>query len=897
MYAEVAVQTDAPYQQAFSYGVPPGMTVAPGSGVLVPFGRHTLAGVVLEVGAQPAYTGATRYLLAAAGALLTPRQIALAHWISRRYVAPLYPCVALMLPPGFDKRLRVLVSVEERPAPADLAPPAAKMLATISAAGEIDAVALRRHFRGATASLLAGLRERGLVREQLAFAVPPFDSPAIDTRPALAPSLTVAQRRAVRALAAATDAPRAPGERPPVFLLHGVTGSGKTEVYLAALERVVARGGRGIVLVPEIGLTPQMVARFERRFPGGVAVVHSDITGGRRERQWHAIRAGRFPIVVGTRSALFAPQPDLGLLVIDEEHEWTHKQVEPEPRYHARDVAIRLAQLHGASVLLGSATPDVASYARAAAGHYTLLSMPERIDAARTTAERALTFADTRDPRTNARVADVERSVAVGAAPPLPYSPVSDARQPLAAAGRSTPGGAALAERSMIAHSVAGAQPVAATLALTSSVGGPCMRSNELIGAQTHSEVGTAATLRAVPAPAGSGRMVAAVAERPAAQSPAKAVQVDDQPPSQRGGLPSIEIVDLALELREGNRGIFSRALDGALAETLARGEQALLFLNRRGSASFVLCRDCGHVPQCGGCHVPYTVHAPVLEKAARPRFGEPLPPPAEVGERLRCHHCNRQRRLPAVCPGCGGDRLRYFGLGTQRVEAAVRERFPASRVLRWDRDAVRCAADHAAILAKLENGEADVVVGTQMLAKGHDLPKITLVGVVSADIALNLPDFRSGERAYQLLTQVAGRAGRGERPGRVIIQTYTPDHYAIRAAATHDYRAMYEAELRVRREAGYPPFGRLTRLLFSHGNAARAEAEARRLAAELRDLRERQGLPGVEVIGPAPAFHARVRGRTRWQIVLRANDPAELLAGATLRKGWSVDVDPVSLV
>lgn len=341
--------------------------------------------------------------------------------------------------------------------------------------------------------------------------------------------------------------------------------------------------------------------------------------------------------------------------------------------------------------------------------------------------------------------------------------------------------------------------------------------------------------------------------------------------------LPSIEIIDLARELKDGNRGIFSRALDAALAQTLERGEQAMLFLNRRGSASFVLCRDCGWVPSCSGCNVPFTVHA--------------------AGERLRCHQCNRQKRMPGSCAACGGARVRFFGLGTQRVEAEVKARFPAARVIRWDRDVAKSAADHADILTALEKGEADVVVGTQMLAKGHDLPNVTLVGVVSADIALHMPDYRSGERAYQLLTQVAGRAGRGEKPGRAIVQTYTPEHYAIRAAAAHDYRAMYDAELRVRREAGYPPFGRLTRLIFSHTNAAYAEEEAQRLAAALNEIRAQRGLPGVDVIGPAPAFHARVRGRWRWQIVLRARDPGDLLSAATLKRGWLVDVDPVTLV
>jgi primosomal protein N' (replication factor Y) len=777
-FAEVAVHTDMPYRQAFSYAVPPGMAVLPGSGVLVPFGRQTLPGVVLEVGEHPAFAGETRQLLAAAGDLLTRAQIELAVWLSRRYLAPLYPCVALMRPPGFEKRLTTAVSPTGLPVPADLDATAAKLLARVQATGELDVTALRRSFKSETAPTLAELRRLGLVRERLVYAVPSLDLPAEGGTPVAAPPPTAAQRAAVTAISSAIARPINAHGHPAVFLLHGVTGSGKTEVYLAALERAVASGRRGIILVPEIGLTPQAVARFEARFPGRVAVLHSGVTGARRERLWHAIRAGRYAAVIGPRSALFAPQPDLGLIVIDEEHEWTYKQHEADPRYHARDVAVRLAALTGATLVLGSATPDVVSYARARAGQYQLVRLPER----------------------------------AGGGAPLPA--------PAFALSRPEPG----------------ASPV-----------------SSVAPRATRAEAAVRPTL--------SARVAQGEGTRG------------------RGGpaLPPVQIVDLALELREGNRGIFSRALETALAETLARGEQAILFLNRRGSASFVLCRECGHVPACGGCGVPYTVHG-------------------EAGL-LRCHHCNRQRRIPPRCPGCSGTRVRYFGLGTQRVEAEVRERFPSARVLRWDRDAVTKAEEHAAIIRALLDREADIVVGTQMLAKGHDLPNVTLVGVVSADIALNMPDFRAGERAFQLLTQVAGRAGRGERPGRVIIQTYTPDHYAIRAAARHDYETLARAELRVRREAGYPPFGRLTRLVYSHTNERYVEEEARRLAAELRAARERLGLPGVDVIGPAPAFHARVRGRWRWGLTLRAPDPAELLAAVTLRRGWTVDVDPVSLL
>ncbi len=342
-------------------------------------------------------------------------------------------------------------------------------------------------------------------------------------------------------------------------------------------------------------------------------------------------------------------------------------------------------------------------------------------------------------------------------------------------------------------------------------------------------------------------------------------------------GLPQVTVVDLAAELRAGHHGIFSRALEEALAQTLRRGEQAILFLNRRGSASFLLCRDCGHVPRCGGCLVPFTYHA--------------------AAGRLRCHHCNRQRRVPVQCPRCGGTRIRYLGLGTQRVEEEVRGRFPGARVLRWDRDTARSGADHAALLDAFARREADVLVGTQMIAKGLDLPHVTLVGVVNADVALHRPDFRAGERAFQVLTQVAGRAGRGARPGRVIIQTYSPRHYAVQAAARHDYEALYRAEIELRRRAGYPPFGRLVRLVFAHTNAAYAQQEARRLAQELAAERRRRGIPGVQVIGPAPALLERLRGRWRWQILVRAADPAELLSAVTLPRGWQVDVDPITLM
>jgi primosomal protein N' (replication factor Y) len=525
----------------------------------------------------------------------------------------------------------------------------------------------------------------------------------------------------------------APG-RPRRFLLHGVTGAGKTEVYLRALQAAVELGKRAIVLVPEIALTPQTVRRFAERFPGRVAVIHSGLSDGERHDQWHGIRDGRYDVVIGARSALFAPQP--GLIVVDEEHEWTYKQHDPPPRYHAREVAEQLARITGATLVLGSATPDVVSYHRAQSGHYRLLRLEERV--------RATVAADGR----------VELAT------------------------------------------------------------GPA--------------------------------------------------------------LPPITVVDLREELRTGNRSIFSRALQLALRRTLDRGEQAILFLNRRGAAGFLQCRDCGYVPECSSCDVALTYH--------------------RDSDRLVCHQCNRRRRVPGQCPVCGSARIRMLGVGVERVEEETRRLFPEARVLRWDRDVTGRRGAHERILAQFLAGEADVLVGTQMLAKGLDLPFVTLVGIVSADVGLHLPDYRAGERSFQVLTQVAGRAGRAALDGQVILQTYTPEHPAVEHAARHDYDGFYRHEVELRRRAGYPPFSRLVRLLFQHTSATYAFEEARRVERLLREERDRRGLD-IDIRGPAPAYVARIRGRWRWQIVLRGLDPAELVRDLAVPPGWSIDVDPVTLL
>ena len=535
-----------------------------------------------------------------------------------------------------------------------------------------------------------------------------------------------------------------------VYLLHGVTGSGKTEIYLRALQMILAMGRGAIVLVPEIALTPQTIRRFAARFPGHVAVLHSKLSLGERYDTWRRIRAGEVDAVIGSRSAVFAPMPHLGLIVMDEEHEWSYKQ-QKTPRYHARDVALKLAELTGAVVILGSATPDVLSYYKAQRGEYKLLELPKRI----------------------------------------------------------------------MGHA-------------STALSGFAIR-------RGYRELG----------------------------------------PEYEGAyyleLPPVQIVDLRQELRAGNRSIFSRALQQAMTGALDAGEQIILFLNRRGTATFIMCRDCGQVLKCSRCDVPLTYHG--------------------TRDELVCHHCNRRSAVPSVCPNCWSKRIKFFGIGTQKVEAVTQELFPQARLLRWDRDATGGKDAHDIFLERFINHEADIMIGTQMVAKGLDLPLVTLVGVISADTALYLPDFRAGERTFQILTQVAGRAGRSVLGGQVIIQTYTPEHDCIQAASRHDYERFYRQEVEFRREQGYPPFRRLAQLVYTHSNAIRCEEEADKLHRLLHHKIARLGLPGVDLIGPAPCFRRRLRGKYRWQIVVRAADPRALLADMAFPLGWRVDIDPVSLL
>ena len=818
-------------EPAFDYAVPDDLAdrVRVGSLVTVPFGPRPLYGVVVGLPEQPA-VAETRPLTAVVDPepVLTPVQIELARWMSRETLAPLYECFQVMLPPGVVGMTDSLLAVVgEIPRGTRLGPVERRLLALLQRRGPLRGRQLDQAFRSRTWRPAAErLVRRGLLKRTPVLA-PPRAHPHQVLRVRLAP--TIDREKALKGLRSplyeaildylqtegqpvdvswvyantgcsryhldkleerglvvleAEEVWRDPLEgkvflptqplpltpdqqaawtalqsairnsQPAAFLLHGVTGSGKTELYLQAVAEVLKQGRKAIVLVPEISLTPQMVSRFAARFPDRVTVVHSQLTDGQRYDVWRRARSGLVDVVIGPRSALFTPLSPLGLIVLDEEHDPSYKQ-DSRPAYHAREAALQLARLTGATVVLGSATPSLESYLRAQRGEFRLLTLGRRI--------------------------------------------LGHARR--------------LADLQAIYHV-------------------PHTRYRAL----------------------------------------------REGPPQTRYlPLPSVQIVDMRAELKAGNRSIFSRALARALDEALGRGEQAILFLNRRGRATFVLCRDCGFVSRCPRCDVPLTLH------------GRPAT--------LVCHYCGHREPPPAECPRCGGSRIRHFGLGTEGVEAAVRDRWPEARLLRWDWDTARSAEAHWTILQRFSSGQADVLVGTQMIAKGLDLPLVTVVGVISADTALNLPDFRSAERTFQLLEQVAGRAGRGLRGGRVVIQTYHPDHYAIRAVERHDYEGFAQKELAFRRSLDYPPYVRMARLLYRHQDPRRAEVAARDLAKDLRDGLRREGLPPTDLIGPAPAFFARLRGYYRWHILLRHADPPAFLRSVGIPPGWRVDIDPVSVL
>lgn len=859
-FVEIAV--NVPHvRDVYHYSVPARLRekITPGHLVTAPFGRQTVQGIVLRALDRPQVPKTKDILnLLDAQPVVTPSQIELAKHLAETTLTPLGVCVHAMLPSGLSKKADSLYSFTKRSQErlksgeevySTLTPAQTRLVDLLAERGPLRGRQIQRSLpRKRWQATARALERRGVIESQAVLQAPSvrpksvrFVALAASPEEAQARMGTLAQegypdalarrQEIIRLLIAAPDplpvptvyaetdgnladlrqlakkgllhiteetvlrdpledlsppppqqltltkaqqevwdilrtameeSAASPGhlkgagefqaQKP--FLLYGVTGSGKTEIYLRAVEKTLQQDRQAIILVPEIALTPQTVTRFLRRFPDQVGVIHSQLSAGERYDTWRRARAREISVVVGPRSALFTPFPQVGLIVVDECHDDSYYQAENPPLYHAQEAATAYARLSGAVCVLGSATPNVTSTYRAAQGKWQALSLPERILAHRDTV--------------HAQVAET------GQTPPSPrYQPLDDHLQ--------------MAE------------------------------------------------------------------------------------------LPPVEVVDMRRELKSGNRSIFSHSLQDKLGQVLAREQQAILFLNRRGTSTYVFCRDCGQALECPRCDISLTYH--------------------RWDSTLRCHRCSYERKMPQRCPACKSKKIKQYGTGTEQVERALKSLFPKARTLRWDRDTTRQKGGHAQIMDAFRMHEADVLVGTQMLAKGLDLPLVTLVGIVLADMGLNFPDYRTNERTFQILTQVAGRAGRSPLGGNVILQTFQPEHFVMQAAAGHDYRAFYRQEIAHRRELGYPPFSKLVRLETRSLKAAEAEERAKKLARKIRGWLEEEDYRATEMVGPVPCFFERVRGKYRWQIILRGPNPAAMLKSRMPGNEWKVEVGPVSVL
>jgi primosomal protein N' (replication factor Y) (superfamily II helicase) len=632
------------------------MDVVPGHRVTVPFGRRTSFGFVVSLGTEDPGVETKPIATVGTDPLLLPHQVALARLVADHYWVPLIECLRAMLPPRVRKA---------------------------GSGGSGPSTRQRRHSR-----LL-----------ELAGAAGPD---------AVAAQLTAEQAAALEIIGSN-----------PMTLLHGVIASGKTEVYLAAAEQALSQGLRVLLLVPDISLTPQLVERVRARLKAPIAILHSQLTELERAQQWWRTRRGEAEVVLGSRSAVFAPIPRLGLICLDEEGTASYKQ-DRTPRYETGWVARRLATLAGARLVAGSATPSVVTYHQATQGVLALAELKRRV----------------------------------------------------------------------------------------------------------------------------------------------------------RGRDAEVELVDMRDEAAAGNRQPLSRRLVEVVERTLQNEEQVILYLNRRGMSTFVLCRDCGKSVQCLGCSVALVQHAEI--------------------DGLVCHYCGYARQMPSVCDHCGSRNIRGMGMGTQRLESIVKKLWPRARVLRLDSDAARGPDSYFDIWETFSERRADILVGTQLVTRGLDLPAVTCVGVVDADLPLHFPDYRSAESTFSLVVQVAGRAGRDGRASRVVVQTSNPEHYSLRCAATGDYEGFYAAELPSRKAFVFPPFAELAVLTRTDADDARAAAVARDAAEELASGLLREGIEGIRVMGPAPAFIHRLRGEYRWQVTLKGDGLERARHLAPRGRGWSYDVDPV---
>jgi primosomal protein N' (replication factor Y) len=811
LYADVIVDSDSPgISKAFTYRVPSELEegIFIGACVAVPFGGRDLVGYVFNLTEESPNLDSVKDLHAVIqnSCALNESLLHLADWMSRYYAVPIAACVRAIVPDmmsaGISSTVRVLDPTQVHPTSANQQR-LVKVLQTLGGESDADILKVRagidkfaatlRQLRsrgavevireielpkvrplivqgleladdenlvvsdsqlsraprqaeildelarldgpvrksellrriGSSTSPAKALVEKGLAKKvEMRIRRKPYESREIAPDPKF--DLTPGQSDALRSIEEGLDS----GAQQ-TTLLYGVTGSGKTEVYLRSIANVLASGRTAIALVPEISLTAHLMDAYRSRFGEQVAILHSRLSSGERLDEWNRIESGEAKVVLGARSAIFAPVRDLGMVIVDEEHEPSYKQ-DHAPRYNARLAAEERAREEDASVILGSATPAVETFHRACAGEIRLAVLEKR---------------------------------------------------------------------------------------------------------------------------------------------------VDDRP------MPVVSTVDLRDEFEHGRRNVFSEELQQGIAECLEKKQQVILFVNRRGYASFILCRTCGYTAKCSNCDVSLTYHS-------GPKI-------------LRCHHCNETMRAPTLCPQCGGPHIRQFGIGTEKVEEEVKKIFPEANVIRMDADTTSSKNAHLRLLDQFRTGKADILVGTQMVAKGLDFPNVTLVGVISADTSLHIPDFRAGERTFQLLTQVGGRGGRGNLPGRTIIQSFSPDHYAIRAAARQDFLGFYEEEIGYRRELSYPPFARLVNIVSSDPVDGYAEGRLADLAQKIKD---RLLDDSVDVIGPAPAPISRLKGMYRWHLLMKDRgyrDPEALseiircsLDGlGSARTGVSIDIDPITML
>ncbi len=812
----------------YDYAIPEPwlVDIQAGSLVTVPFGRQVTQGIIVKLIDTPSVPEPKQIAsIIEKKPVLTPSQIKLAEWMAEENLTSLSACLELMLPPGLSKQADILIHLVDSRLVVELSSTQKQIVTLLNQRGDLrgkqldrsmphvnwrkslqglikqgiitsqpflpapagkpktgraarlkqtpdDDETLKRLGRSGTPSLERRQRALNFLKEEgnavnVAFVcaesgansadlkllfelgliefeeIEIIRDPLADVSPALTETLqlTPEQSAVVRHLLLTINGK---AEITPT-LLQGVTGSGKTEVYLRLVEEALRLGRQAIILVPEISLTPQTVNRFMARFRGKVALMHSKLSPGERYDTWRRIRSGELRVAVGPRSALFAPFDNLGVIVIDECHDGSYHQEDFAPHYNAISTAIAYGQITNSIVLLGSATPEVEQLHQFKAKKWHLFDLPNRV----------------------------------------------------------------------LAH----------------------QKLHPLPNTENQTSL----------------------------------------------PMPDVEVVDMRAELAAGNRSSLSRSLQQGITRALAENHQAILFLNRRGSSTYVFCRDCGYVLKCSRCNTPLTYH--------------------ENQSVLACHHCNSRRQMPVKCPQCSGTRIKQFGLGTESLEKLVADQFPKARLLRWDADTSKTKGAHDSIMEDFSQHKADILIGTQMLAKGLDLPNVTLVGVILADISLNMPDFRASERTFQLLTQVAGRAGRSALGGKVVLQTFHPDHYAIQHAAAYDFAGFEKTELDNRKQIGYPPFSKIIKIELRHSNPTFLEQSAKNLGDHLSQWLIQDNCSETSLIGPAPCFFQRISGEYRWQILVRGPNPAEFLRTHPL-SDWvpsgvkvEITVDPVNIL